>query len=122
MDEPRVVADVLGEFGEEGDHVVLDLGLDRIDAGDAGRVVGEVALLPHRLGGVLRDHSERGLGVAGVGLDQVPDVESVFRLPDGSHGGTGIARNHGRRSFIWSLVPRKSGLAAPESSAAAAAG
>ena len=34
VDEARLGADVLGEMGQEGDHVVLGDGLDLVDAGD----------------------------------------------------------------------------------------
>ena len=47
--EARLRADDLGEVGEEGDDVVLDLALDRVDARDVER--GVLALVPDRLGG-----------------------------------------------------------------------
>ncbi len=34
MDEARVGADMLGEIGQEGDDVVMDLALDLVDARD----------------------------------------------------------------------------------------
>ncbi len=41
MHEARLGADDLGQVGQEGDDVVLDLALDRVDAGDV-----EFASLP----------------------------------------------------------------------------
>ncbi len=89
--EARLRPDMLGEVGEEGDHVVMRLALDLVDAGDvefSGRP------RPHGLGGLLGDHAELGLGVGGVGLDFEPDAEAGLRLPQGHHVGTGIARDH----------------------------
>ena len=48
MHEARLGPDDLGEVGEEGDDVVLDLALDRVDARDVER--GVLALVPDRLG------------------------------------------------------------------------
>ncbi len=48
MEEARLGADMLGDRGEEGDHVVLHLPLDLIDAGDV-----EAAALLDRVGRVL---------------------------------------------------------------------
>ena len=84
-------ADMFGEVGEEGDHVMLGHGLDLVDAGD---VELHVLGLPDGLGIFLGDHAEIGHGVAGMGLDLVPDLELGFRRPDGDHFGAGIARDH----------------------------
>ena len=92
MHEARFGPDDLGEMGEEGDDVVLDLGLDRVDARDVE--FGVLALGPDGLGGFLRDHAELGHGVGGVGLDLEPDAESGLRLPDRRHLGAGIAGDH----------------------------
>ena len=89
VDEARLRPDVLGEAGQEGDDVVLGLALDLVDAGDV-----EGALLAHDPGGLLRDHAELGLGLAGERLDLEPDAELVLGLPDGGHLGTGIAGDH----------------------------
>ena len=70
--EARLLPDDLAEMGEERDHVVPGLRLDRVDAGD---VELDVARLPDRLGGGLRDHPERGLRVRRVRLDLEPDAE-----------------------------------------------
>ena len=43
MDEARLGADMLGEVGQKGDHVVTGLALDLVDALDL-----ESAALPHR--------------------------------------------------------------------------
>jgi hypothetical protein len=89
MDEAGLRADMLGKAGQEGDHVMLDLGLDLVDPGHV-----ETTTLPHRFGGLGGDHPERGLGVTGMGFDLEPDAEPVLRLPDFGHRGTGIARDH----------------------------
>ena len=39
VNEAGFRADLLGQFGQEGDDVVFDLGLDGVDAGDALRRV-----------------------------------------------------------------------------------
>ena len=89
MDEARRRADMLGQIGQERDHVMLGDRLDLVDPGDL-----ESALLPDLLGGLLGDDPELRLSVAGMGLDLEPDLEFHFRGPDGHHIGSGIARDH----------------------------
>ena len=90
--EARLGADDLGQMGEKGDDVVLDLALDRIDAGDVElRVAATVA---DRLGGRFRDHPELGHGVGGMRLDLEPDAIARLRIPDRGHVGPGVARDH----------------------------
>ena len=89
--EARLRPDMAGEFGQEGDDVVLDLALDLFDP----RYL-EGTALPDRAGRIFRDDAELGLSIAGMGLDLEPDLETGFRRPDLGHGGTGIARYHDR--------------------------
>ena len=90
--EARFRPDDLRHMGEECDHVVLDLALDRIDARDVeGR---GPALLPDRRGGALRDRAERRHGVGRMRLDLEPDAKPGLRVPDGCHLGAGITRDH----------------------------
>ena len=49
---------------------------------------------PHRLGRLVRHHAELGHRVQRMRLDLEPDPEARLRLPEGGHGGAGIARNH----------------------------
>ena len=93
--EARLGADDLGEVGEEGDDVVLDLALDLIDARDVE--FGVLALFPDRLRRVLRDDAELGHGVGGMRLDLEPDAELRLRRPDRRHLGAGIAGDQSRR-------------------------
>jgi hypothetical protein len=94
MHEARlVVADDLGQMGQEGDDVMLG---HRLDLVDAGHVELHVLGFPHGLRVLLRDHAEIGLRVAGMGLDLVPDAELGGGLPDGGHLGAGIAGDHGQ--------------------------
>lgn len=51
VDEACLRPDMLGRVGQEGDHVVARLALDRVDALDL-----EAAALPDRAGGLGRDH------------------------------------------------------------------
>ena len=88
-------ADMLGDRGEEGDHVVLDLPLDLVDAGDV-----EAAALLHGIGGVLRDLPELGHRLGGIGLDPEPDAEPGLRLPDAGHLGAAIAGDHRLRKGL----------------------
>lgn len=92
--EARLGPDDLGEVGEEGDDVVLDLALDGIDARDVE--FGGLALLPDLGGGRFRDDAELGHGVGRVRLDLEPDAIARLRVPDRGHCGPGIARDHGR--------------------------
>ena len=79
-------------MSEEGDDVVLDLALDRVDALDVE--FGVLALFPDRLGGRLRDDAELGHGVGRVRLDLEPDAKARLRAPDRGHVGPGIAWDH----------------------------
>ena len=95
--EARLRADDLGQMGEEGDDVVLDLALDRVDALDVEG--GVLALGPDRRRRLLRDDAELGHGVGGMRLDLEPDAEARLRLPDRGHLGAGVARDHADASF-----------------------
>ena len=93
MHEARLGADDFGEVGQEGDDVVLDLGLDGVDARhveDRG-----FALVADGLGGIFRDQAEFGHGVGRMRFDLEPDAEFGLRRPDGGHFRPGIARDHG---------------------------
>ena len=68
MNEPRLRPDMFGQAGQEGDDVVLDLPFDHRDA---RKIPG--AALAHGFGGGMGDHTERRLGIAGMGLDLVPN-------------------------------------------------
>ena len=86
MQKARLGADMLGEVGQKGDDVVVGLALDLVDALDL-----EGAALPHRARRALRNDPERGLRVAGMGLDLEPDPEPVLRLPDPGHLAAGCS-------------------------------
>ncbi len=97
MHVARRLADPLAEPGEEGDHVMTRLALDRLDPlerrgaelGDAGR-----ALLADLARRFLGDGAELGHRLGGERLDFKPDGKAPFRRPDGRHLGSGIARHH----------------------------
>ena len=94
MHEARLRPDMLGEMRQEGDDVVLDLGLDRVDARDVE--FGRLALLPDLLRRFLRHDAELGHRVGGMRLDLEPDAIARLGRPDGGHFGPGIARDHWR--------------------------
>ncbi len=103
MDKPRGIgADNLGQMGQKGDDVMFGDGLDLINPGD---VKGDVLCLPDSLGIGFGDHADRGLRVAGMGLDLKPDLEFGLRGPQGNHVGTGIARDHRGRLFWGTGFP-----------------
>ena len=83
--EARFRPDDLGQMGEEGDDVVLDLALDLVDARDVELRV--LALVPDFLRRRLRDHAELGHGVGGMRLDLEPDAKARLRRPDRRHLG-----------------------------------
>ena len=101
VDESCFGSHMLGEIGQERDHVVVGLPLDLVDPRHL-----EPAPLPHRLGGGLRNHPEFGHRVAGVGLDLEPDAEPVLRLPDGGHLRAAVPGNHDRSPFRPARWPR----------------
>ena len=86
MHVARFGADDFRNMGQEGDDVVLDLGLDGVDARDIE--LGVLALGPDRGGCFLRDDAEFGHGGRRVRLDLEPDAEFGFRRPDRHHVGT----------------------------------
>ncbi len=93
MDEPRLRPDDLGEMGQEGDDVVLDLALDLVDAGDVE--FGVLAFRPYGLRRLFRHDAERGERVGGMGFDLEPDPVARLRVPDRGHLGPGVAGDHG---------------------------
>ena len=86
-------ADMLGEVGQKGDHIVAGLALDLVDALGL-----EAAPLPHRASGALGDDPQRRLRVAGICLDLEPDPVTVLRRPDPGHLGATVARDHAVRT------------------------
>jgi hypothetical protein len=106
MHVARFRADDFGNMRQEGDDVVLDLGLDGVDAGDVE--LGGVAFGPDGLCGFLGDDAQFGHGVGGVRLDLEPDAELGFRRPDRNHRGTGITRDHEITAVIAVSQPIKS--------------
>ncbi len=62
---------------EEGDDVVLDLALDRVDPRDVE--LGGSPLAADRLGRSLGDHAELGHGIGGMRLDLEPDAVAGLR-------------------------------------------
>jgi len=68
---------------------MLNFALNLIDAGDV-----EAAALPHRVGCMFRDKPEFSHSLGGIGLDLEPDAKLRLGLPNASHLGTAIARDH----------------------------
>ena len=94
MHEARFRSDDLGQMGEEGDDVMLDLALDLVDPRDVE--LGVLALFPDFLGGVFRHHAQLGQRVGGMRLDLEPDAEFGLGRPDRNHLFAGIAGDHGK--------------------------
>ena len=97
VDETALLADMLGQMGEEGDDIMLHLGLDLIDPVD---IELDVFCLPDSLDRRLRHHTQLGQLLRRMRLDQVPDLVLVLVRPDGGHFRTGIAGDHRRRSAV----------------------
>ena len=86
MDEARLRPHVVREVGEEGDHVVAGLALDRVDLrgiDDGVLMLGDGA--PERMCRIPRYLPEHGLRVERVALDRQPDGELGFGRPDRGH-------------------------------------
>ena len=92
MHEARIGSDDLGQMGQEGDDVVLDLALDLVDPRHVER--GILGLGPDRLGGRLGDDAELGHGIGGMRLDLEPDAVAGLGGPDRGHVGPGVTRDH----------------------------
>ncbi len=93
-----IAADMFGQMGQEGNHVMFGHGLDFIDPGN---VELDVLRPPDRLRVLARDHAQIGLRVAGMSLDLEPDPELRLGRPDRGHVGAGIARDHGGLLRGW---------------------
>ena len=94
MDEARLRPDLFGQFGQEGDDVVLGLGLDGIDPGDAFLGIRFVALFPQGASGLLRNNSQFCQGVAGMGFDLEPQAEPIGGIPDRGHLRAAVTGDH----------------------------
>src|SRR6185312_6802936 len=77
---------------EEGDHVVLHLALDLIDA--AYVELRRASLLPNFRGRLFRDDTEVRQRLGSVCFDLKPDAEPALRRPDRHHLGPCVAWNH----------------------------
>ena len=94
MHEARLVADILGHPGKEGDDIVLGNRLDRIDRLDVDLGIGRPPV-PQRLGGAWRDHAQFAELFGRMRLDFEPDAILRLGFPQGGHFGTGVAGDHG---------------------------
>ena len=86
VDEARLRPHMVREVGEEGDHVVAGLALDRVDF----RGIDECRLVrTHRAVEHFRRHlrrlAERDLSVERMALNLQPDGEAGLRCPDRGH-------------------------------------
>ena len=90
--ETRFRPDDFGQMGEKGDHIMLGLALDFLDARDVE--LGVLGLGPDFRRRGLRDDPKPGHGVGGVRLDLKPDAKARFRRPDRRHFRPGVARDH----------------------------
>ena len=91
--EARLVADLLGDPGEEGDDVVLG----HAPRSRRSRATSNSASFAYQIAAArfLRDHAELGQRVGGMRLDLEPDAEARLGRPDRGHLGAGIAGDHG---------------------------
>jgi len=89
VDEAGVVADVVGNRGEEGDDVMLYGALDLVDA-----VHVEACLRPDAFHRLLGDPPHLGMRLAGVNLYLQPLAVAVFRFPDTGHFRTAVTFDH----------------------------
>ena len=89
VDPSGRLADMDGDFLEEGDHVVIRPLLDLADLVDA-----EGSLIADRLGILLGDDSDLGHPFAGKGLDFEPDFQFPLLRPNGAHLGAAVAIDH----------------------------
>ena len=97
---------MLGQMGQEGDHVMLGHRFDFVNARD---VELHVLGFPHRVSILARDHAEIGHGFAGMRLDLVPNLEFGLGRPDCDHLRAGIAGDHGRR-HLYVIAQQMPGL------------
>ena len=95
MHEARLGPDDLGQMGEEGDDVVLDLALDLVDARDVelGLARPSAQMVFAASFGMMPSSAMR---VGGVRLDLEPDAKARLRRPDRGHFRAGVAGNHMR--------------------------
>src|SRR4029450_2957724 len=91
MYKARFRSDDFRKMRQEGDDVVLYLGLDLVDARDV-ELCG-FTFFPDFFCRLLRNDAKLGHGVGGVRLDLEPDAEFRFRRPDGGHFRPGVARD-----------------------------
>ena len=92
VDVTRLGADDLGKVGQEGDHVVFRLALDRVDAPDIEHGVSSAR--PHGRRGLARHLAKLRHRVERVGLDLEPDAEPGLRLPERDHLRAAVAGDH----------------------------
>ena len=89
MDKTAFRANKGGNTGQKGDHVMLGFAFDTVDFLNI-----EIGFLTDGIGGLLRDHAQSGLGIAGVDFNIQPDSETAFIRPDRGHLRAGVACYH----------------------------
>ncbi len=99
MQPARIGSNLLCNGRREGNYIVLDLSLKRLDARQI-----EVAAFPNSLRSRLWNHAGFGQGFGGCDFDAEPHAELVFITPDAAHFGPGVACDHALASTIrWKL-------------------
>jgi hypothetical protein len=93
VDVPRRLADALAVGGEEGDHVVVELAVQLVDALGLRR---RGLLDRHHVVG--RHQAAAEPGARHGDLDLGEQAEALALAPDGAHLGQGVAGDHGIRA------------------------
>src|SRR5258708_4045424 len=88
VEPARLGADEFGDGGVEGDDVVVDFGLDFLDAFEL-----EVGAITDGFSGLFGDPSGFGEGFGGGKFDLEPGAEAVFFAPDAADFGASVAVN-----------------------------
>ena len=106
MHEARFGPDNLGKVRQEGDDVVLDLALDRVDASNVEACI--PAFGPDRRRGFFWDDAKVGHAVGRMRLDLEPDAKPRLRRPDPEHLLAGVAGDHASLSSVRGGPTRRS--------------
>ena len=77
MHEAGIGSDDFRQMGQEGDDIMFGFALDLVNSVDVESRCS--AFFPDGFCGFLRDHSQFGERVTGMGLDLEPDAEARFR-------------------------------------------
>jgi len=109
MEKTSLLADMIGDPGQERDDIVFRDGFDSVDGGNVDRRSGGPPI-PYRFWCRCRDRADLRHRIERMRLDFKPDAVAVFGGPDCRHRRPGIAFDHEIAASREETTPQRSNV------------